>query len=190
MDAPPLALGLLLLLFLFPAEPLAPAGDVARLAALDREGSLRHVFRHRRAGRNRRIPSDAHRRDQVRVAADRGALADRRLALHAPVVVHRDRAAAEARPGTDDRVAEGGEVVGLHAGAEGAVLELDEVADPHALGEPIARPQVRRGAELAVVADLARLDHAVRLQVDALAEARPALERAAGLDHAVAADLD
>src|SRR5262245_61064978 len=99
MDDPsaPLAPGLLLLRF--PAEPLAPAGALARLAALDRERPLGHVLRHRRARRHRRIPSDAHRRDEVRVAADRGALADLRLALLPPVVVHRDRAAAEGCPG-------------------------------------------------------------------------------------------
>ena len=138
----------------------------------------RHRLRDRGARSHEGAGLEHERRDQVRVAADANALADRGAVLLLPVVVHRDRAAAEARVGADVGVADVRQVVRLHAGPEVAVLHLDEVPDADAAAQARARPQVRRGADDDVVLEHARLDHAVRLHVDAFADARRAGDHA------------
>ena len=91
-----------------------------------------------------------------------------RAVLLIAVVVHRDRAAAEAGARADVGVADVGEVVGLHAAAELAVLDLDEVPDADAAAAAACRAAgARSGRRTHVVAELARLDHAVRLHVHA-----------------------
>ncbi len=63
--------------------------------------------------------ADGDRGDQGGVGADEDAVADGGLVLVDAVVVAGDDAGADVDAGTDDRVAEVGEVVGLGAGAEG-----------------------------------------------------------------------
>ena len=94
----------------------------------------------------------------------RAPLADLRAVLALPVVVHGDRAAAEARARPDVGVADVAQVVGLHAVAELAVLHLDEVPDPHAVAEPQSRAGGARSGRSRSRRRSARLDHAVGLE--------------------------
>src|SRR6201994_4175050 len=88
------------------------------LAAPDGERVSGHV-----AGDNRPRPhigavADLHRRHQGRIGADEGALADLGLVLGSAVVIARDSAGADIRPGADPGVAYIAEVHGVRAGAE------------------------------------------------------------------------
>ena len=105
------------------------------------------------------------------------------------VVVHDDRAAAEAGALAHVGVADVREMIGLHAVAEHAVLDLDEVPDPDGASQARAGPQVGVGADHGVIPDFARLDHAAGLQMHPLSDARGALDHAARFDHGVAPDL-
>jgi hypothetical protein len=106
------------------------------------------------------------------------------------VVVHDHRSAAEARLRADVGVADVGQVIGLHARPEHAVLHLDEVPDPAAVADCAVGPQVGVRAHLDVVADPARLDHAAGLQVHSAPDPRRALDHTARLDQRVGSDLD
>src|SRR4029450_10529676 len=167
-----------------------PAFDVALARARDAERSARNVAGDRGARRHERVILDGHRRDQVHVAADEGAFTDRRAVFRLAVVVHDDRSAAEAGLRADVGVADVGEVIGLHAGPDHALLPLDEVADPGSAADRAVGPQVRVRAHLDVVADPARLDHAAELEMDAAADPRRALDHATRLDQRVGSDLD
>src|SRR5437867_12867274 len=83
-----------------------PAAHVALLGARDTERAARHVARDRGARRDERVGLDRHRRNQIHVTADEGALADRGAVLLLAVVVHDHRSAAEARARADVRVAD------------------------------------------------------------------------------------
>ena len=119
-------------------------------------------------------------------------------------------AGAEVHPLAEAGIAHVGQVVGLGAGGQGGVLDLDEVADVHARPQAGAAAQPRIGAD-----DRARPDagaegfavdvgvradggagrdagvaqHAVGTNAHAVAELDPAFEDAAGVDlHVAAAD--
>src|SRR5262245_32042862 len=83
------------------AAPLAPALEVPLPPGRDRDRVLRHGLGDRRAGGHEGARLKHERRDQVRIAADADALADRGAMLLLPVVVHRDGAAAEGGARTD-----------------------------------------------------------------------------------------
>ena len=72
------------------------------------------------------------------------------------VVIAGDGAGADIDLLADGRVAEVGQVIGLAARAEDAVLDLDEVADVHARGQAGARPEARERTDVAVGPMLAR----------------------------------
>jgi hypothetical protein len=88
-----------------------------------------------------------HRRDQLGVGADEGIVLDDRLELVGAVVVAGDRAGADVDAAADRRVADVGQMVGLGLRGDRAVLDLDEVADMHVLGQHGARAQAGIGAD-------------------------------------------
>ena len=166
-----------------------PSLDVSLPGAGDGQGVAGHFLVDRRAGGDVGVVAQGHRRDQVDVAADEDALAHGGAVLGLAVVVHGDDAAAEGGAGPHVGVADVGEVSGLHALADVAVLHLDVVADLHAAPQVTAGAQVSSGPELDVVVELARLDHAVGLHVHPLAEPAGAGDHHARIDPRVAADL-
>src|SRR5678810_1046220 len=85
---------------------LDPAVFVDLLAARDTERAGRHVLDDRRAGGDVGPLADPHRSDQLRVAADEGAVLDHRRMLVRAVVVARDGAGADVDLLADRRVAE------------------------------------------------------------------------------------
>src|SRR5262245_17190235 len=172
------------------AAAIHPTLDVALARTRHRESPFRHARRDRGAGSDVAVRLDLERCDEIHVAADERARADLRAVLGLAVVVHDDGAAAEARALADVGIADVREVVGFHARAEHAVLHLDEVADARAGADVAVRAQVRAGPDLDVVADPARLDRAVGLQVHARSDAGRALDHTAGLDQGVLPDLD
>ena len=76
------------------------------LAARDRQRLRRDVLGDRRSGGDVGVLADAHRRDQLAVAADERAVLDDRLMLVHAVVVAGDRAGADVDLLADRRVAE------------------------------------------------------------------------------------
>src|SRR6187431_3146877 len=86
--------------------------------------------------------ADVARRDDHRVDADEGAVADRRSVLARPVVIRGDRARADVGVLADLRVAQVAHVVLLRTRPEMRVLELGVVADLGAAAGHAARPKV------------------------------------------------
>ena len=78
------------------------------------------------------------------VAADERAILDDRLVFLRPVVVAGDRARADVHVGTDCRVAEVREMIGLRARPERGLLQLHEISDLCALADDCFRPQMRK----------------------------------------------
>src|SRR5690606_13049943 len=81
--------------------------------------------------------------------------------LAVAVVVHRHRPGPDVHAGSDPGVAQVGVVVDLGPLAHLGVLELREVADPHAGGDATTRAHMAEGADAAAVAELALLHHRV-----------------------------
>ena len=119
----------------------------------DRQRPFRNVFRDRRSGADVSAPAHRHPRDELRVAADEDALADRRLVLLDPVVVAGDDARADVRARSDVRVAQVRQVLGLDAVVQGGVLRLDEVPHRHVLAEDRAGTQPRERTDMAAGTD-------------------------------------
>src|SRR5690606_17966655 len=105
-----------------------------------------------RAGAGVGVGADLDRRDQHRARAHEGAVADLGPVLVHAIVVHGDGAGPHVDLAADGGIAQVGEVVGLAARADLALLHLDEIADvnvfvQHGLGanagerpDRIARP--------------------------------------------------
>ena len=117
------------------------------LPALTAERTGRDVLSNRGAGADVRPFADRDRRDQLRVAADEGAIRNRRDLLPDAVVVARDRPGADVDARSDHRVAEIREMRRFGPFAEDGLLQLDEVADL------CARPDMRVPAEVRERAD-------------------------------------
>src|SRR5215831_7098167 len=103
---------------------LAPALDVALLCARDAESAAGDRLADGRARADVRLGFDGHRRQQIRIAADEGAVADRGSPLLLPVVVDDDGAAAEGDSASYVGVSDVAQVVGLGARADHRVLDL------------------------------------------------------------------
>src|SRR5690606_6614931 len=96
----------------------------------------------------------SHRRDEIGVAAYECVVPDLGYGLIIPVVIGRNRAAADVDALADDRVADIAEVRHLAAFSDAGVLDLDEIADFDLIGEPRPGTQIGERADLAPVADL------------------------------------
>src|SRR5262249_45972391 len=144
-------------------------------------------------------------RDELRVRAEEDVLAHLgTILLTVSGEVGGDDAGGDVGARADAGVADVAEMVHLHIRAERRVLDLGEVADVRAAGEPRARAQVAhrpntrsglhdrfldpRGQRQAVVADLAVADHALRADDAALADHRRAGDRGPWADDGVLAD--
>src|ERR687891_1039677 len=130
------------------AQPRGAVRDVALPAARDAQAAGRHVAIDRAAGADHGALADGHRRDQRAVRADERAGADVGPVLAETVVVAGDGAGADVCLGADAGVADVGQVIGLGAGLEHGVLDLDEVADPRARPDLGARAQPGERADL------------------------------------------
>src|SRR5512142_617518 len=120
---------LFLISHLFCFLPLDPALFVHLPAARDGQRSGGDILDDRRSGADVRALADAHRRDQLRVAADERAVLDDGLMLLLAIVIARDRAGDDVDPLATRRVAEIREMVRLRPLAERRLFQLDEVAD-------------------------------------------------------------
>src|SRR5262245_2571394 len=115
-----------------------PALDGHLAAALDGELAGGRRLGDGGSGADRRALADRDRGHQHRARPDERAIADRRAMLVHAVVVAGHRPGADIHLRAHGRVAHVAEVVGLAAGADLAVLHLDEVAEMHAVREPRA----------------------------------------------------
>src|SRR5204862_3881604 len=97
---------------------------------------------------------DRHGRNQCRVRSDERVLPDDRTVLAESVVVAGDDSRADVRVLADLRVPDVGEVGGLHFLPDNGVLQLDEIADLHAIRQPAAGPDVGPGPNIDTIRDL------------------------------------
>src|SRR5690606_20568965 len=98
-----------------------------------REGARGNVAHHGGPGAHVGAVSHAHRRHELRIAADEDVATEHGLVLVLAVVIAGDGSRPDVRVFADVRVADVAEVVRLGALLEARVLRLDEVADTHAL---------------------------------------------------------
>ena len=101
---------------------LATAGDA--------HVTVFHIIRDGGSGCQQCILPDSYRSDQIDIAADEGAILDRRTILVLTVVIDRNDTTAKVQPAADIRIPYIGQMCTLAAGAKGRVLELDEITDP------------------------------------------------------------
>src|SRR5262249_35711520 len=131
----------------------------------------RYVVRDHRAGRDIGTVADADRRHQRCVRTYESTLADISAVFGHTIVVADDRAGAEVCAGTEPRVADIGEMVGLGAVLDHRLLDLDEVADVHLGAKPRAWPQPRIGT------DQGALPHVRMVKMRERADHRVVLDR-------------
>src|ERR1700722_15526420 len=136
------------------AQPRCPTFLNDLPAARQRQGVGRYVFRDHRAGSDIGALADFDRRDQRRVRTDEGILADRRAMLVAAVVIAGDGAGADIGVGADKGVADIAQMIGLGAGFQHRLLDLDKVADARTVAEPGAWPQPRERPDGSTLADM------------------------------------
>src|SRR5581483_7698052 len=122
----------------------------------------RHLPRNHRTRTHRRAGAHGHRRDQHHVRADRGVVADDGAVLVGAVVVGGDGARADVNLAPDRAVADVREMVHLARFGDVGLLDFDEIADVHVVGEPGARAQPGERTDAAIGADLRFLDNTVR----------------------------
>src|SRR4051812_2852816 len=101
------------------------------------------ITRHRAAGTDRRSRTDGHRRYQLTVRADEGAIADDGLVFVGAVVVAGDRPRADIYIASDDCIAEIAQMIRLRAFRQRCVLGFDEVAYMRMRAEYSAGAQTR-----------------------------------------------
>ena len=105
-----------------------PVLFVCLACAGDRQRHRRNIVRDGRARGGVCAVAHGDRRDQIRVAADEGVVADGGAVLFCTVVVDRDRSAAEIDVLSDVTVADIGQMRDLRPVVDDRVLELDKVA--------------------------------------------------------------
>ena len=169
-------------------ELRGPARPLFLLVALQRQRTASHILGDDAAGADIGAVADLDRGDQRRIRADERARADVRVVLVEAVVVAKDRARADVGAGADAAIAEIGQMIGLGALLDRDLLDLDEIADMHVLGEIGARPQPRKRADARAFADAGALDMAVGLDLGAILDGDAWAEEDVRLDHHVAAD--
>src|SRR6185437_7696453 len=154
----------------------------------ERQRVGRHVLGYYRAGADIGAVADLNRRDQRRIGANEGPLADIGAMLGGAVIITGDGAGANIGAGTDVRVADISQVIGLGAGLDLSFLYLDEIADMHVGTEIGAGAQPGKRSDAGALADVsafqmreradrravgdrhARPEHHVWLNSDVLAE--------------------
>ena len=176
-------------------SPLQPGADFRGAAGLvdlrrARQGKRvgRHIAGDDAAGGDDRPGADRNRRHKRGVGADKSALPDCRARFVNTVIIAGDRPGADIGPGPDRAVADVGEVVRLDPGPEAGLLDLDKIADMHALFEHGAGAQPRERADDGARADHRALDVAERLDPGAVADRDPGAKDDIGLDDDIAAE--
>src|SRR6476661_5550294 len=112
----------------FLPRALVPRPGRLRLL-VEREHACLDVAPNRRARAYRRAPPDRDRRDQLRVGPDVDVVLDDRAVLVGTVVVAGDRPGADVDVAPHRCITDVRQVIRLAALADGARLDLDEVAD-------------------------------------------------------------
>src|SRR5690606_17589040 len=135
-----------------------------------------------------RARADHDRRDQRAVRSDERAFADLGPVFEEAVIIAGDRTGADIGFRADLGIADIGEVVGLGALAEPALLHLDEIADLRTLADAAPGPQPCIGADLGAAADRRAFDMAEAAERDPVFDHGPRPEEDIGLYHHVAAD--
>src|SRR4029077_13200400 len=91
---------------------------------------------------------------QRRVRADEGVLANLGAVLGTAVVIAGDGASADIGVGADKSVADIAQMIGLGAGLQHRLLDLDEIADARAVAEFGPGPQPRERSDRNALADM------------------------------------
>ena len=187
----------------FPCPPVL----VHLPSARDRQRLIGHIVGDRRAGGHIGALADRDRRDELRVAANEGAVADDGLVLLLAVVVAGDRAGADVDVLADRRVSQIREVARFRLAAERGLFQLDEVADVGLALDDAARAEMRERAEHrvglhrrigddAVIADGHSIAHRgvdqsrARVDLARRADGRAAFEVHIWMEDRIGADLD
>src|SRR5579871_1455543 len=170
----------------FPASR-GPAGLIHLASASQAERVCRNILGDDRTRANVGAIPYFDGSDQGRVTANKNVATDRRRVLGNPVVVAGDRSGSDIRVSADIRVAQVGEVHGLDALAQNAVLGSHEISQPRILHQTDRKAKVREWTGLGIRAQLAGVDIAVRLDQHAVVKRRID-EDAAGLNLAAGPD--
>ena len=128
-----------------------------------------------------------HGGDQRGVRSDEGAFADHGLRFEMAVVIAGDGPGADVGPGADDAVADVGQMIDLHARGQVGGLDLDEVADPHALAQVGAGPQAGERADHGALGDGRALEMAEGADFHIVADPHAGREDHVGADRHVPA---
>src|SRR5688572_11661481 len=116
-------------------------------ASRDCQRLIGHIVGDRRTGSHVGAFADRDRRDELRVAANEGAVADDGLVLLLAVVVAGDRAGADIDVLAYGRVSQVCEVARFRLAAERGLFQLYEVADVGLALDDAARAEMRERAE-------------------------------------------
>src|SRR5260363_84103 len=151
--------------------PVAQSGNLRFF--IQRERAFGNVFPNRRSGGNRCAARNAHRRDQLRIRADKNIVFDHCAMFARAVVVARDGASAGVDARADIRVADIAQLIDFRALLEMRAFDFDEVADMDFIIERRARTQAR-----------VRADHRTRADIRLLNMGERA-DHGAGIDHGI-----
>src|SRR6266850_3105703 len=149
-----------------------PAGLIGLAAARDSQGIRGNVVGDRGARGDIRAIADSNRRNQSGIAPDKHFVPYRGREFVEAVVVAGDRARADVCFRADLRIAEIREVHRLGALADGALLQLDEIADARIRFQMIVRAKAREGADDHAVVEAALRHYTMRLDSYVVAQSR------------------
>ncbi len=94
--------------------------------------------------------------DQLRIGTDKNIILDDRLVLVGAVVVAGNRPGADIDIFSNDGIADVTEMIRFAAGGNGAIFDLDEIADMNLVGEPGSGTDAGVRSNTAVSSDFRR----------------------------------
>src|SRR5690606_3832749 len=145
----------------------APAFDGDLRSARNGKPLRRRIARERGAGGQRGASSYLDGRDQLRVGADEGIVFDHGAMLVHTIVITRNGTRTHIDPGANGGVADIRQVIRLGALAQGALLDLNEIAHVRLRANVGTRPQARIGPEPRIGRHLGAVDVGVRVDLSA-----------------------
>ncbi len=166
-----------------------PSLDIALPSPGHPKRILGYVLGNRRSRRQKGARFDLDRRDQVHVAADKGAIGHLAPALRVAVVVDHHRATTKIYIRTHIGVPDIGQVRRLAPRTESRIFYLDKISDLDAVHQMRLRTQMRVRTKDNIVVQAAVLDITIRLDGDAATDERGTRNAATRLDHRIRADL-
>ena len=143
-------------------------------AARDPERPRRHVFGDRAPGRHVGALPDANGGDELAVAPDEDVVLDNRSIFAEAVIIAGDRAGPDVDVAPDGGVAQVGQVRGLGAVAQRALLDLDEVPHFDSILKLRVHPKVGEGPDRSILTDRTVDDDATIQNGRARSDCRPA----------------